>query len=176
MLNNLSLAHNNLQGSIPDSLGKLISLEILDLSQNNLSGMIPRSLETLRYLEYLNLSYNRLQGEIPSGGRFNIFTASSFRHNKDLCGAAKLEVLPCRNKQKESRNLSSLKYISPIIATIIGLVVAIYLLRRHKRLRKQNRTNVVLDSRFITIVCIRITTCSGEHTLICRHDEHTDTI
>ncbi|KAJ0797400.1 putative protein kinase RLK-Pelle-LRR-XII-1 family [Helianthus annuus] len=142
MLNNLSLAHNNLQGSIPESLGKLISLEILDLSQNNLSGMIPRSLETLRYLEYLNLSYNRLQGEIPSGGRFNKFTASSFRHNKDLCGAPKLEVLPCRNKQKESRNLSSLKYISPIIATIIGLVVAIYLLRRHRRLRKQNRTNV----------------------------------
>ncbi|KAJ0797407.1 putative protein kinase RLK-Pelle-LRR-XII-1 family [Helianthus annuus] len=139
MLNKLSLAHNNLQGSIPESLGKLISLELLDLSQNNLSGVIPRSLETLRHLEYLNLSFNRLQGEIPSRGRFRNFTASSFMDNKDLCGEPKLAVLPCRSKQKESRTLSSLKYILPAIASIIGLVVAAYLLRKH---RKHIRTNV----------------------------------
>ncbi|KAI3741444.1 hypothetical protein L1987_59117 [Smallanthus sonchifolius] len=133
MLNKLSLAHNNLQGSIPESLGKLISLEFLDLSQNNLSGVIPKSLETLSHLEYLNVSFSRLQGEIPSRGRFSNFTASSFMYNKDLCGAPKLEVLSCRNKQHESRTLSSLKYILPVIASIIGLAAAVYLLRRHRK-------------------------------------------
>ncbi|KAI3800640.1 hypothetical protein L1987_28734 [Smallanthus sonchifolius] len=139
MLNKLSLAHNNLQGSIPESLGKLISLEFLNLSQNNLSGEIPKSLETLSHLEYLNVSFNRLQGEIPSRGRFSNFTASSFIHNKDLCGAPKLEVLSCRNKQHESRTLSSLKYVLPVIASIIGLAAAVYLLRRHI---KHSGTNV----------------------------------
>ncbi|KAI3824667.1 hypothetical protein L1987_06134 [Smallanthus sonchifolius] len=107
MLNKLSLAHNKLQGSIPESLGALISLEFLDLSQNNLSGLIPKSLEALRHLQYLNLSYNWLQGEIPIGGLFSNFTASSFMHNKDLCGAQKLQVLPCRSKQHESRALAT---------------------------------------------------------------------
>ncbi|KAK9056074.1 hypothetical protein SSX86_027161 [Deinandra increscens subsp. villosa] len=143
ILTKLSLSHNSLQGSIPESLGHLISLEFLELSQNKLSGVIPRSLETLRYLEYLNLSFNRLQGEIPSGGRFSNFTASSFMHNKDLCGAPKLEVLSCRSKQHESRTLSSLKYILPVIASIIGLVLAVYLFRRHG---KSIRANVELPS------------------------------
>ncbi|KAM7515082.1 hypothetical protein LguiA_004665 [Lonicera macranthoides] len=48
MLTFLSLAHNKLQGSIPQSLGKLVSLELLDLSINNFSRPIPMSLERLR--------------------------------------------------------------------------------------------------------------------------------
>ncbi|KAI7729160.1 hypothetical protein M8C21_019663 [Ambrosia artemisiifolia] len=139
MLNKLSLSHNNLQGSIPASLGTLVSLELLDLSQNILSGLIPRSLEALKHLQYLNLSYNLLQGEIPSGGLFTNFSASSFIHNKDLCGATILQVLSCRSKQHISRALSVLKYVLPITASIMGLVVAAYLLRRH---RKHIRTKV----------------------------------
>ncbi|KAM0054832.1 putative protein kinase RLK-Pelle-LRR-XII-1 family [Helianthus debilis subsp. tardiflorus] len=133
MLNKLSLAHNKIQGSIPESLGTLVSLELLDLSQNNLSGLIPKSLEALRHLQLLNISYNWLQGEIPSGGLFTNFTASSFMHNKDLCGAPKLQVLSCRSKQHESRAFSALKYVLPIIASIIALAFAAYLLRRHRK-------------------------------------------
>ncbi|XP_023742217.1 probable LRR receptor-like serine/threonine-protein kinase At3g47570 isoform X1 [Lactuca sativa] len=138
MLSKLSLAHNNLQGSIPESIGTLISLDSLDLSQNNLSGVIPRSLEALRYLEHLNLSYNMLQGEIPSKGQFDNFTASSFMHNKNLCGAPRLEVLSCRSGHHESRFLSSLKYILPIIASAVGLASIVYLLRRHKTKIRKN--------------------------------------
>ncbi|KAM7515029.1 hypothetical protein LguiA_004612 [Lonicera macranthoides] len=50
----LSLAHNKLEGSIPDSLGKLINLELLDLSNNNLCGPIPKSFEGLKVL-YIEL-------------------------------------------------------------------------------------------------------------------------
>ncbi|KAL5789079.1 hypothetical protein ACOSQ2_003967 [Xanthoceras sorbifolium] len=50
--------YNSLQGAIPESFGRLISMEFLDLSNNNLSGVIPKSLEALSYLKYLNLSFN----------------------------------------------------------------------------------------------------------------------
>ncbi|XP_071726554.1 uncharacterized protein [Rutidosis leptorrhynchoides] len=141
MLKKLSLARNYLQGTIPESLGMLISLELLDLSQNNLSGVIPTSLEALRYLESFNVSYNRLQGEIPNGGKFSNFTAFSFTHNKDLCGAPKYKVLSCRRKHHKSKALSSLKYVLPIVIvlSVIGFVIAVYLLRRHK---KRIQTNV----------------------------------
>nr|XP_043619151.1 receptor kinase-like protein Xa21 [Erigeron canadensis] len=109
------------------------------MSQNNLSGEIPKSLEALMHLTYLNLSFNSLQGEIPSGGNFSNFSASSFMHNKDLCGAPNLEVLSCRRKLHESRDLSFLKYILPIIASTIGLAVAVCLLKTR---RKRTQTNV----------------------------------
>ncbi|KAL8192652.1 hypothetical protein R6Q57_027837 [Mikania cordata] len=168
MLDRLSLAHNNLQGPIPESLGKLISLELLDLSQNNLSGMIPRSLETLMHLEYLNLSFNMLQGEIPSKGRFNNFSASSFMHNKDLCGAPKLEVLPCRSKEHETRTLSYLKYIFPIIASIIGLTVVAYLLiRQRKHTRKDMETPSLIEwTRVSYYEIVRATESFDESNLI----------
>jgi hypothetical protein len=38
---NLTLAGNNLNGSIPDSLTTLPQLQLLDVSNNNLSGVIP---------------------------------------------------------------------------------------------------------------------------------------
>ncbi|KAK4487065.1 hypothetical protein RD792_006380 [Penstemon davidsonii] len=61
----LVLANNNLSGSIPSSVGDLRKLELLDLSNNNLFGSIPSSLGDLRELEELDLSNNQL-GPIPS--------------------------------------------------------------------------------------------------------------
>ncbi|KZV33421.1 hypothetical protein F511_40007 [Dorcoceras hygrometricum] len=45
-----------LEGSIPESVAKLVTLQRLDLSHNNLSGTIPKSLEALQYLEYFDVS------------------------------------------------------------------------------------------------------------------------
>ena len=42
------------------------------------------------------MSSNELQGEIPSGGPFANFSAQSYVMNKALCGAARLEVPPCK--------------------------------------------------------------------------------
>ncbi|KAB1202412.1 LRR receptor-like serine/threonine-protein kinase FLS2 [Morella rubra] len=57
---NLSLEDNRLEGSIPESLGKMVSLEYLELY-----GEIPKSLEALFYLRFLNVSFNKLRGKIP---------------------------------------------------------------------------------------------------------------
>ncbi|KAK9949786.1 hypothetical protein M0R45_005300 [Rubus argutus] len=129
---NLSLANNNLEGPIPSSFGNLLSLELLDLSKNNLSGVIPKSLEALLHLKYLNLSFNRLHGEIPTGGPFKNFSAQSFFSNDGLCGAPRLEFLPCRNKLRKV-STSVLKYIIPGILAAMFLVTFIWMLIQRKK-------------------------------------------
>ncbi|XP_028794648.1 probable LRR receptor-like serine/threonine-protein kinase At3g47570 [Neltuma alba] len=100
----LSLAHNKLQGHIPESLSGMISIELIDFSHNHLFGVIPKSLESLHYLKSINLSYNLLEGEIPNGGPFQNFTAQSFMMNKDLCGKSQLQVQPCIVFLKHNRD------------------------------------------------------------------------
>ncbi|GFY80315.1 hypothetical protein Acr_01g0001240 [Actinidia rufa] len=56
---------NNLSGSIPSSIGKMVSLTKLDLHENNFSGTIPESIGKLKVLEYLDLSENQIFGNIP---------------------------------------------------------------------------------------------------------------
>jgi uncharacterized protein YjbI with pentapeptide repeats len=52
------LVDRNLQGTIPSSIGKIISLQRLILTQNNLNGTIPDSISNLRNLQELDLSNN----------------------------------------------------------------------------------------------------------------------
>lgn len=60
-------------------------LSFLDLSHNAIRGRIPVAVANLTNLQELDLSFNKLCGQVPSGlARFN---ATSFQHNKCLCGA-----------------------------------------------------------------------------------------
>ncbi|XP_010507180.1 PREDICTED: receptor like protein 30-like [Camelina sativa] len=82
----LNMSNNAFVGRIPPSLSNLTNLESLDLSQNKLSGRIPPELGTLTFLERMNFSYNRLEGAIPQGTQFQSQNSSSFAENPRLCG------------------------------------------------------------------------------------------
>ena len=61
----ITLDNNNLTGTIPTGLNKLVFLDTLDLSENHLSGAIPVELCTLSQLQMLRLNNNSLSGTIP---------------------------------------------------------------------------------------------------------------
>ncbi|MCO5574591.1 hypothetical protein L7F22_028379 [Adiantum nelumboides] len=65
-LTSLNLSNNFLAGELPNDLGNLSNLEILDLSQNQFTGFIPISVSALESLLHLNLCSNRLHGSLPS--------------------------------------------------------------------------------------------------------------
>ncbi|PIN02638.1 Ran GTPase-activating protein [Handroanthus impetiginosus] len=58
----IDFSNNHFQGIIPDTLGDMKSLYILNFSRNALSGHIPSSIGNLRKLESLDLSFNNLSG------------------------------------------------------------------------------------------------------------------
>ena len=61
----LRLEANRLNGEIPDALGKLSNLQLLNLPRNKLSGAIPDALGNLTKLHWLDLHLNQLSGAIP---------------------------------------------------------------------------------------------------------------
>ncbi|KFK23530.1 hypothetical protein AALP_AAs73006U000200 [Arabis alpina] len=83
----LNMSYNAFTGHIPQSLTNLTNLQSLDLSQNRLSGEIPPQLGKLTFLERMNFSYNRLEGPIPQGTQIQSQNSSSFAENPGLCGA-----------------------------------------------------------------------------------------
>lgn len=65
MLLMLSMANNNLSGSLPDNLAELSSLECLDISNNAFSGELPSGIGNLRSLKNLTLAGNYFTGPVP---------------------------------------------------------------------------------------------------------------
>ena len=62
----LDLEGNNLNGTLPASIGDLTALQMLNLSNNKLTGLIPIEVWNLTNLIELDLSGNTFSGNIPS--------------------------------------------------------------------------------------------------------------
>ncbi|XP_027347001.1 polygalacturonase inhibitor 2-like [Abrus precatorius] len=88
----IRLAKNSLSFDL-GKVGLSKNLEGLDLRNNRIYGTLPQGLTALKYLHALNVSYNNLCGEIPQGGNMKRFDASSYAHNKCLCGSP---LPPCK--------------------------------------------------------------------------------
>ncbi|HRP58538.1 MAG TPA: hypothetical protein PLH26_20990, partial [Agriterribacter sp.] len=59
------LPDNNLNGTLPNSLGNLTNLVSLQLHNNQLQNKIPVSLGFISSLSIIDLSHNQLSGELP---------------------------------------------------------------------------------------------------------------
>ncbi|XP_026412568.1 receptor-like protein 9DC3 isoform X2 [Papaver somniferum] len=90
----LNLSHNVFSSNIPASFGNMSSLQSLDLSSNRLSGRIPQNLTSIDRLAFLNLSHNNLSDRIPRGNHFDTLSldGSAFAGNDLLCGFPLVKV------------------------------------------------------------------------------------
>ncbi|KAL0756190.1 hypothetical protein Bca101_093858 [Brassica carinata] len=77
----LNMSNNAFTGHIPPSLSNLTNLQSLDLSENSLSGNIPPELGKLSFLALMNFSNNMLEGPIPRGTQIQSQNSSSFAEN-----------------------------------------------------------------------------------------------
>ncbi|GKV45063.1 hypothetical protein SLEP1_g52188 [Rubroshorea leprosula] len=83
----LNLSHNFLVGQIPTTFSNLEQIESLDLSYNNLSGKIPPQLVKLHYLSIFSVAYNNLSGKTPAWVKqFATFNKNCYQGNPLLCG------------------------------------------------------------------------------------------
>ena len=88
----LDLSGNELAEEIPASLRYLSNLQILNLGDNSLTGPIPENLSDLASLQTLNLRKNQLTGSIPASlARLTELTSLKLQKNK-LTGAIPEEL------------------------------------------------------------------------------------
>ncbi|KAF6158964.1 hypothetical protein GIB67_042045 [Kingdonia uniflora] len=125
-----------LDGSIPESMGHITYLKVLDLSLNNISGKIPDWLGKPQRLNNLNLSYNRLAGEVPSTQSFKSYRRRSFMGNADLCGSSALTELPsCEmllmHKQRKYGRRVYLLVAIRVGSGLLCIVIVVVYIRRY---------------------------------------------
>ncbi|XP_027080776.1 protein TOO MANY MOUTHS-like [Coffea arabica] len=116
-LQTLVLRENGLVGPIPNELGNLTRLKVLDLHKNELNGSIPGSLGRITGLRSLDLSGNQLSGLIPdlSFPQLNVLDLNQ----NHLVGSIPTTLMNCPSliKLDMSRNCLS----GPIPESISGL-------------------------------------------------------
>ncbi|KAL4322541.1 receptor-like protein 12 [Arachis ipaensis] len=110
-LTSLNLVQNqNLQGTLPASIGNLTNLAYLALEDNSFHGEIPQSLFRLENLEHLSLSYNFFEGSLAldmflklkmlnglhlSGNKLSLFSQNRYVNLTILPPIQRLELSGC---------------------------------------------------------------------------------
>ncbi|KAL9225480.1 hypothetical protein vseg_001397 [Gypsophila vaccaria] len=136
----LDIHGNFFHGSIPISFSALRSLQYVDFSENNLSGTIPNYFSNFSQLEWLNLSYNDFEGEVPTTGVFANISAISLVENADLCGGiSKLDLPRCKmlrkvNKRKKSAIKLIVFIMCPVVVALIITTTWLYFICQKKKM------------------------------------------
>ncbi|XP_021769122.1 probable leucine-rich repeat receptor-like protein kinase At5g49770 [Chenopodium quinoa] len=75
------LNENQLNGSIPETLGLVQNLTVIRLDRNSLSGSVPQNLSMLTNVSELYLANNNLSGSIPDLTRMTLLTFVDLSNN-----------------------------------------------------------------------------------------------
>ena len=116
LLDSLYLYKNNFTGPLPECLGDLTNVVSLDVSHNRqLGGSIPDSIGKMYSVQRLHLAYTDLTGEIPSTmadlHRLESFVANNNKLNGTLPDMSKLDQLSkCKSTYSCSPLHSSQNY------------------------------------------------------------------
>jgi hypothetical protein len=104
MLSRLYLNENDLEGTLPTELGKLLSIQNLDLSDNAFSGSLPDTLNSLLQLEELRINRSRggLNGTLPSFSGLENIEALELIQNM-LSGTIPADFLSSRGSKEALR-------------------------------------------------------------------------
>jgi Leucine-rich repeat (LRR) protein len=96
-LKKLELSFNPISGNIPAELGNLENLEVLALNGTEIQGNIPAELGKLSHLKQLHLSSNNLSGNIPESlGNLNEIEVFNVFDN-NLSGKLPTQLAKCPN-------------------------------------------------------------------------------
>ncbi|KAL1822426.1 hypothetical protein ACET3Z_009204 [Daucus carota] len=123
-LKKIDISHNQLTGSIPESLTTLPLLTELKLQQNSFTGQIPNFQQDR--LTTFNVSANQLDGPIPD--KLTKLDATAFMGNDELCGGP---MPPCPSPTKVPVGTIILCVLLAV-AALASIFVAIGILRRRK--------------------------------------------
>ncbi|KAJ7950594.1 Receptor-like kinase [Quillaja saponaria] len=133
-LTGLDLSSNELSGTIPSNISKLVKFVTnLDLSSNRLSGEIPVSLANCTYLNSLKLDHNGLTGPVPTFKDAKI-SADSYANNLGLCGGT---LEPCLRASKRNTAVIAGAAAGGVTVAAIGLGIGMFFYLRHMSVRKK---------------------------------------
>jgi len=151
-LTSIQMDQNFLTGSIPTTFGNLTTLSMLNLSHNNLSGSIPQSLNVLKSLIELDLSFNHLYGKVPRNGVFENATAVSLEGNGGLCGGAiDLHMPSCKADSKKTQiGYYLIRVLIPIFG-FMSLVLLVYFLFLLAKMPRRYSSSTSFGENFLKV-------------------------
>ncbi|XP_050236076.1 probably inactive leucine-rich repeat receptor-like protein kinase At5g48380 [Mercurialis annua] len=99
----LDLSSNNFSGEIPSSIADCSNLNALILYNNRLTGRIPQQIGLLRRIKTFSVAHNLLSGPVPNIANVSI-RADSYANNSGLCGG------PLIKRCKEHHHHQAMKF------------------------------------------------------------------
>ncbi|EXC33647.1 Probably inactive leucine-rich repeat receptor-like protein kinase [Morus notabilis] len=147
-LKKVLLSNNEFEGKIPSSLVGLAKLVVLRLDGNKFEGRIPSFGQ--QSLKRINVSNNALEGSIPD--TLNKMDSSAFSGNKNLCGpplesCSSLTINIYPNNDKKSTSEIKIVLIGLIIALIVAILAAAFIIARSRRRNSQLDRSLTLNDR-----------------------------